>query len=67
MKLTETMQYMLLETARVRLAVPMDGNQARTFHALHRLDLVEPVVNDGYRITDKGDALADELLNGGES
>lgn len=61
MKLTETMQYMLLETARVRLAVPMDGNQARTFHALHRLGLVEGV-NDGYRITDKGDALAARIL-----
>lgn len=62
MKHTETMQYMLLETARVRLAAPMDGNQARTFHALHRLGLVDPVVNGGYRITDKGDALADQIL-----
>lgn len=47
-------------------AYPCDGNDARTFQALARHGLIQPETF-GWSVTDKGAALADELLNGGES
>ena len=47
-------------------AYQCDGNDKRTFQALARHGLIQPETF-GRSVTDKGAALADKLLNGGES
>lgn len=65
-RLTPLMRDFSRTSARNPNAYPCDGNDNRTFQALARHGLIQPETF-GWSVTDKGDALADELLNGGES